>query len=121
MALRGAIASLTQGGPYTATRTTDGGGYDADGLAIAGSASTFSVAGSLQPVSGRELRDLPEGQRGDETRVIYTLTELRTRTSTHRPDVLAIDGEPWTVIKVERFDAFGDTHYRAYVSRTSKP
>lgn len=120
MPLRGAIASLTQGGPYTATRTTDG-GYDADGLAVAGTTSTFAVAGSLQPVSGRELRDLPEGQRGDEIRVLYTLTELRTRIGTHQPDKLSIDGETWVVIKTEKFDAFGETHYRVYVSRTGKP
>ena len=120
MALRGAIASLTQGGPYTVTRVTDG-GYDADGIAIAGSSSSFSAAGSLQPVTGRELRDFPEGQRGDEIRVLYTLTECRTRVGTHAPDVITIDGEPWTVVKVEKFDAFGDTHHRVYVSRTSKP
>lgn len=120
MALRGAIASLTQGGPYTVTRKTVG-GYDEDGMAVAGSTSMLSAAGSLQPVTGRELRDLPEGKRGDEIRVLYTLTEIRMQSPTHEPDVITIDGEPWTTVKVERFDAFGETHYRAFFSRTSKP
>lgn len=198
MALRGAIASLTQGGPYAVTRRADG-SYE-DGNYVLGAAVTFdhttdsfttdpplapvagdtwrietsgtlpigldadtsyfvvedygsfqlrtdeddpdttvpfssngtgdariakytalTVAGSLQPVTGRELQDLPEAQRGDDVRVLYTLTRLYTREPGFEPDVLTIDGESYTVIKVERFDAFGDTHYRVYLARTVRP
>jgi len=83
--------------------------------------STFSIVASVQPVTGRELKDVPEGQRGDEVRVIYTQTELHMRKAGFQPDVVTLDGEPYEVYKVERFDAFGDTHYRAYAARTKSP
>lgn len=119
MSLRGAIASLTQGGPYTVTRTTNG--TLTKGKAGVGSSSTLLAAGSLQPVTGRNLMALPESWRGDEIRILYTLTELRTISETHQPDRLTIDGESWLVVKVERFDAFADTHYRVYVARRALP
>lgn len=119
MSLRGAIASLTQGGPYTVTRTTNG--ALVKGKAGAGTPSSFSVTGSLQAVNGRELQALPESFRADEVRVLYTLTELRTVSDTHQADKLTIDGEPWLVIRVEKFPAFGDTHYRVYVARRGLP
>ncbi len=119
MSLRGAIASLTQGGPYTVTRTTNG--ALVKGKAQAGTNSTLSVAGSLQSVSGRELQALPESFRGDEVRVLYTLTELRTVSESHAADRVTIGGESWLVIKVEVFPAFGDTHYRVYVARRGLP
>lgn len=83
--------------------------------------TTFAIVASVQPVTGRMLMDLPESQRADETRVVYTETELRTRMNGNDPDVVTLDAEPWTVVKVERFDAFGGTHYRAYVARTENP
>lgn len=120
MSLRDAIAALTMGGPYTVLRTTAGtivkGHYtpsnDVDEL---------TVAGSLQPVSGRELQDLPEGQRGDEVRVLYTRTEIKTREPGFEPDIIVLGDENWTCIRVERFDAFADTHWRAYFSRSARP
>ncbi len=119
MSMRGAIASLAQGGPFTVTRTEAG--EREKGRYTPGDDDTFTIVASVQPVGGRELRDLPEGQRADETRVIYTLTELRTRQGETEPDVITLDGQPWTVIRVERFDSFGETHYRAYASRTERP
>lgn len=119
MALRGAIASLTQGGPYTVTRTTNG--ALVKGKAQAGTPSTFSVAGSLQSVTGRELQAMPESYRGDEVRVLYTLTELRTVSETYQADKVTIAGETWLVIRVEVFPAFGDTHYRVYLARRGLP
>ncbi len=126
MALRGAIASLTQGGPYTVTRRAAGSYVDGHYVAATGTTS-FTAAGSLQPlpdgsapVGGRQLMDLPEGQRGDDVRVLYTLVALHSR-EVGDPDIITIDGENYVVIRVERFDAFGDTHYRCYLSRVVRP
>ncbi len=85
--------------------------------------TTFLMAGSVQPETGAELRDLPEGQRVDEIRVIYTLTELRSRHADNEPDRITLEPseDPWVVIKVQRFDAFGGTHYRAWAARTERP
>lgn len=120
MSLRGAIASLEQGSPFTVTRTVEG-SFDDAGVYTPGGTSTFTIVASIQPVTGRDLSDLIQGQQGLETRVIYTLTELRTRRAGNDPDSIEIDDEPWTVIRVERFDAFGETHYRAYAQRTESP
>lgn len=120
MALRGAIASLTQGGPYSLTRRAAGTYVNGNYVPAVGT-TTVTVAGSLQPVTGRELRDLSEAQRGDEIRVLYTLTKIYTREPGFDPDTISIGGEAWTCIKVEQFDAFGETHYRAYFARSARP
>lgn len=82
---------------------------------------TFAIVASIQPVRGRELADLPEGQRGDEIKVVYTTTEVQTRMPGFEPDVITIDGEPWTLIRSERWESFGSVHWRAYCARTALP
>ncbi len=121
MSLRDAIASLAQGGPYTVTRTATG--TREKGHYTPGSETTFDIVASVQPTDGAELHDLAEGQRTDEVRVIYTVTELRTRTPAGEPDRIELEGseDPWIVIKVQRFDAFGGTHYRAWAARVEHP
>ncbi len=75
----------------------------------------------MQPVSGRLLKTLPEGQHADDLRVVYTATALLTRTPTNDPDRITIGAERYDVFKVEQFDHFGETHYRAFVSRMVQP
>lgn len=100
-------------GTYTVTRqapaTTDG-----NGRMVAGATSTFTVTGSLQPMSGRELRTLPEARQADEMRVLYTTTELRTGAA---PDLVAAEGSTWEVYRVARWDAFGSVHYVVQLAR----
>jgi len=45
---------------------------------VAGTTSTFDVEISLQPLSGKELLQLPEGQRTKQTIKGYTETQLLT-------------------------------------------
>lgn len=101
-------------GTYTVTRTAAG--TYTNGKYTAGAASTFPIVADVQPVSGELLRDLPEGRRAEETRVLFTLTELRALKPTTDSDVVAIDGESWRVFKVERFRIFAN-RYRAWVER----
>lgn len=100
-------------GTYTRTR------YAADtitnGVASRGAPSTASIVASVQPVTGADLQALPEGRRADEVKVAFSLSELRVK------DRLTIGGEPYEVDKVETWQAFGETHYRALVSRRAKP
>src|SRR5690606_5003111 len=86
-----------------------------------GASTTFSIVASVQPATGRDLRDLPEGQRGDEVRVIYTISELRTRSPAGEPDAVTLDGEPWTVINVKRWESFGEVHFVAMACRAPDP
>lgn len=119
MSLIGVISSLSTPGPYTITRTAPGGFVK--GRYTEGAQTTFTITGSIQPVGGRELEDLPEGQSGTEVRVIYTTTELFTRTPANESDYVTLDGEDWYVYRVERWQAFGGTHWVAYVSRLTSP
>lgn len=114
----GVITSFSTG-TYTVTRTLAG-SYTA-GRYAAGAVSTFDVVACVQPVSGRDLQSLPEAQRGDEVKVVYCATELRTRTPAQEPDTVAIEGESYEVFRVERWDAFGEVHWRAYTSRLVTP
>jgi hypothetical protein len=110
----GAIASLSTG-TYTVTRRAVG-AYS-DGRWTPGGTSSFSIIASIQPVSGRLLLALPENERTEEQRVVYTITELRTRIGAADPDVVTIDGDAWEVSRVDRWQAFGAVHYRAFVAR----
>lgn len=78
------------------------------------------IVADVQAVSGRALDDAIEGQRGRETVVIYTTSELRTRTPTTEPDLIAIDGSIWEVVRVQRYRVFAN-RWRAYAVRTDRP
>lgn len=115
MALVDVIASFATPGPYTVTRTTAS--TYLNGRLVAGTTSQFTITASVQPVSGRDLKALPEARHGEEVRVVYTTTALNTLIPTHAADVVTLDSEPWEVFRVERWQAFGNTHYRAFVAR----
>jgi hypothetical protein len=118
MALVGVIASFATG-QYTVTRT-EAGTYTA-GRYTPGPTSTFMIDASIQPASGRDLQVLAEGEHATEVRVVYTTTELRTRAPAHDPDRITIDGEQWEVSKFERWEAFGNTHWRGMAARRPVP
>ena len=106
-------------GAYTITRS------DAETWALGratADASPTVIAGvpmSIQPVTGRALRAMPEGAHASETRVAYSQTELRARPpgASSGGDQVTIDAETWICTKVSRWQAFGETHYVAYLER----
>lgn len=115
MSLVGVIGSFATG-VYEVTRATEG-TYDENGRLVAGVESSFEVEGVLTALSGDDLQVAASAEHADETRVLYTTTELYTRTRTHEPDRVSALGSTWEVFRVERRDAFGDTHYKVYLSR----
>jgi hypothetical protein len=118
MPLIGAINSLSTGS-HTVTRQSPG--TYVQGRYTPGTESTFTVVASVQPVTGRDLQDLPEGQYANEVKKLYTAVELRTRHPDSEPDRINIYGETYTVIQVNRWDGFGDKHYKVLVSRREVP
>lgn len=110
-ALTGVIA--VHGSAYTVTRRAAG-AY-ASGIWADGSTSTFSITAHVQPVTGRDLKTLPEGQRAEDSRIVYTTTELRATAG--GPDSISIGGEAYEVTRVETWSGLGGTHYRAIVHR----
>lgn len=105
-------------GTYTVTRTTPG--VPVDGIIPPGTPSTFTIDASVQPVDGATLKDMPEGQLADESRVIFTQTELKTRTKTTEPDVIQIDGFNFRITKVQFFTVISN-HYRCYAQKLDVP
>lgn len=101
-------------GTYTVTRTVRG--TTTNGRYTPGATSTLSIVADVQHVSGNALRDLPEGMRSEETRIVYTTTALIAQTLANDPDVIAIDGDNWRVNRVDRFRVFAN-RYRALVER----
>jgi hypothetical protein len=116
--LNGAITTFATG-TYTVTRTAAD--TYTNGVKVAGATSNVSIVASVQPLSGRDLQVLPEGQRADETLVLYTATQLFTRTPSQAPDSISIDGSTYEVFKVETWNYIGEIHYRAFVSRRGRP
>ncbi len=63
----------------------------------------FTIMASIQPMSAREQQLLPEGQRVENTKKIYTLTELRTARQADgtEPDHVIYNGHTYEVRSVE--------------------
>jgi hypothetical protein len=113
MSILGAIADFATG-VYTVTRRTAG--TRVGGRWTAGASTGFPVQLCVQPPTGRELRDLPEGARGDDVRVVYTATELLLR-----DEITLEDGDQYAVIRAERWDLTGAVHWRCWIARVDKP
>lgn len=107
-------------GSYSVARKTSN-GYDIHGRALPGTPSTLTITASVQPLTGKDLMTLPEGQRSEQTQWLYTSTELRTGASASSPDIVTIDGEPWTVVSVETWRTPDETFYKCRVARRSVP
>ena len=121
MALIGAIASFATG-TYTVNRRAVG-ALDGEGIYVPASPSTFSIEASIQPVTGRDLKAMPDGRHAEELRVVYTITELVTVDPTHGiGDVITYKSEAWEVVKAEIWpDLNGGEFCRAYIARQVVP
>lgn len=115
MSVVGAIASFATG-EYTRIRRAAG-STDATGDYVPGAESYATITANVQPPTageaGATLRALPEGYRVDDLRVAYTTSELRAGAD---GDEVVLDGFRFAVHRVERWDAFGDSHYRALLA-----
>jgi hypothetical protein len=125
VSLNGTIASLGTG-TYAVTRTIAG--IRVNGRYPHGTATTFPIDAGIESVSGRELQDLPEGQRGDEVIRIFTATPLlgvrpgfEADRIAYQPPGYETPGEPWTVIGAEVLEGFGEVHYEVLACRAPSP
>lgn len=128
--MSGLIDSLYdfQTGVYIVSRSTPATPqYDTFGRALTSVITTFTINGSLQPMSGRDLLVLPEAQRSEETRWLFSDAELRTRGPASDPDVVMVNApsgvEQWVVDHVERwqFPPDDEIFWRCQVSRRNLP
>lgn len=103
------IAEL--GETFTARRGTAP-TFDAAGRAIdPAPGATFSIVASVQPISGEELKRLPEGERSEDLRELYTTAELHTANPAAgtRADEVIIEGEAFEVERVHPWRMAGFT------------
>lgn len=103
-------------GTYTAIRQVEG-LWGEDGKWAPGSESLFPVDGSIQPATGEQTKDLPEGVSVDETLTMYTGTRLKPPTDPNGrdgagADRVLIDDLTYLVWKVEHFRVLSN-HFRA--------
>ena len=105
-------------GLYTVLRTVEGAYVVGHYVRPAGTG--FPVSMSIQPITGRALKDLPEGQHAEDLRIAYTSTRLFTREPGFEPDIVTINGEDWRVSNVEHFEVISG-HYRATLERLVTP
>jgi hypothetical protein len=119
MSLLNEVIESLSTGTYSVTRVLQG--TYTQGRYTAGATTTFEISACEQPVEGRKLQPQAEGEHADEIRVLYTNTELRTRTPQVEPDVITIDGEAFEVFRCEKWKGLGQTQYRVHASRVVIP
>ena len=117
MSLRDSIAAFSTG-TYTVTRRAAG--SLVEGTYTPGATSTFSIDASIQPVTGRNVKAMPEGRRPEELRVVYTRTELVAVSPGHGVgDVVTYKGEPWEVVTSQQWpDLSGGEYTKAFIARS---
>lgn len=114
------VLALLGTGTYSVTRPTTP--TLVSGRVVQGVASVpFSTAGSIQPLSGRDLQRLPEGDRATEQFWYFTSTRLQTAdaASGQVADVVDVGGESFEVQSVEDWSASG-SFYRARISKVNR-
>jgi hypothetical protein len=123
MSLNESIDSLATG-DYTVTRKAVG--TFTDGIySGGGSTTTFTIRAVQEPATGLqrvtggfEMISGYDGQHTNDVRVLYTRTELKTRSQTTEADRVTINGRQYTVFRCEPWDLAKDAsnnevHYRA--------
>ncbi len=116
MSLSAAILSLSTG-TYTVTRYEPA--TNLSGVVVPGDSESFTIVASVQPLTGRELKSLPEGMRTEEMRALWTPTELRTQGTDNDPDKVTIGSETWEVVRVEPWPELGD-YYKVTLAKSGR-
>ena len=110
--LSGTVLELASG-TYTVTRSNPG-TYGTDGRLSLGSTSTFTITASVQPLNGRDLLRLPDGERTTERLKVYTPTQLFTQGAGQAPDVITVAGINYQVETAEVWGPDGN-YYKLIV------
>lgn len=106
--------------PYTITRTAAG-SY-VSGLFVAGSQLTLTIQASVQPVSGEDLKPLPEGRRLDDYVKVYTDSDLQMlqESTGKQPDRLTWRGHTYECISADVRQMGVISHFKYIFSKVSQ-
>ena len=91
-------------GNYTITRSKSG-TFDR-GRYVPGPKETIQVKGSLQPIGGRDIKMLEEGERIRDHYTFYSDAAISVidTTTQAEADVVTINGETYRVVSVEEWE-----------------
>lgn len=121
MSLNESIDSLATG-DYVVTRRATG--TTVKGIYTPGATTTLTIRAVMEPATGLqrvtggfEMISGHDGQHVNDIRVLYTRTQLLTRTRTNEPDLVTINSRQYTVFRCEPWDlakdgANNEVHYR---------
>ena len=103
----------TFGGLVSCTRFAAG--YTVNGRSVPGAPIPFTIYAVIEPLAGRELLILPEGERSKESVKIYTDTRLQTinETGMIKADRVSWQGRQFEVRNVKIWSDGEDTFYQA--------
>jgi hypothetical protein len=76
-----------------------------------GPESEFEINASVQPLGGRELMQLPEGDRKRQPKMVFTKSRLQPN------DIMLYECNRYEIQKVEDWTKFCTGHYRAWALR----
>jgi hypothetical protein len=94
---------------YSVTRRAEG--ATVLGRASVGAPTTFTIEALVVPLSGKDLKVLPEGRRAEDSLKVISPTELKLG------DIVTVRGEDWEVYHLEVCLQFGEMHCNAMVAR----
>lgn len=98
-------------------RAGDAGAYDAAGLWVPESAEPDTILIlEPQPLTGRDLQNLADGEHVRDYRVTWSATVLNPRVGTRDSDRIVYQGSEYKVISVNNRDVLGG-FYKAIIRR----
>ncbi len=106
MNVAASIASF--GTTYSVTRTAAG--SNATGVYTPGSASTLSITASVQPITGEDVKRLPEGVSTEGLIKLWTTTALKTPrdvSGSSGGDTISFSGRTYMVESVSDWNTVG--------------
>lgn len=105
MDLSGVVLNLASGS-YTVTRSAPG-STGSDGRWVAGATSPLTIMASVQPLNGRDLLRLPEGERTTERVKVYSPMQLFVPGAGQDADVITVAGIQYQIETAEQWGANG--------------
>jgi len=100
---RDLIASMN--GQNYSTKRVATGSYNSAGVYVPGTSSTINVFASVQPLGGKDLVRIPEGDRTRQRHKLYSadLMQSNNETTGATADIVTIDGGTFQVESVEKW------------------
>lgn len=103
---------------FTVIRRSDG--EYIDGRWHEGTPQRLEGTGSLQPLTARDVENLPSGLRSDDAKVIFTEYNLyMEETGERKPDVVEYNGQEYQISGKADWSAIAG-YYRYVLARTAQ-